>query len=76
MRGSQPFAGETGDVREMMLKYAPPLMDVPKDASYAVLQKAVTSVSMFGIHVGNIVNGDLERQGLPNLRFQQRGRGS
>jgi hypothetical protein len=72
-RGQQPFVGDCEALRDCMCAYSPPILDIPRSHAYAVLTKATTSVSMFGLFPDCVVNGELERQGLPSLRYQIKG---
>jgi hypothetical protein len=74
-RGQQPFhVDKKQDIRATMLTLAPPIIQVPKTSDFAILDRSVGQLSQWGVLPGCVVNGATERQGLPTLRYQTKGK--
>ena len=78
-RGQQPLITSRNDkIRETMCSYGPSMLKVGTssggmDKSAIALKQFMQSVSSFGFLPGCVVHGELERYGLPSIRYQLRG---
>ena len=74
-RASQPYNADKKDrIMELMLDWCPNTVPGPKDSEHAVVAKAFTTLSKFGVLQTSIVNGVVEKQGLASVRFQTKGK--
>lgn len=77
LRGQTPFAVEAKEkdqIRERMLEFAGPNeTQIPNAAKATVAASLVTQVSAFGCAPGMVNNGEIERQGLSNVRMHLSG---